>query len=398
MVTCNIYAPREDSFLLEGHVRKLAYGSVLDMGTGSGIQAIAAAENEKVSSVIAVDVQKGVIDYCKKNIKNRKIRFLLSDLFSFLKGKYKNKKFDTIIFNPPYLPFDLKVKDITIDGGKKGYEIIEKFLNDAGSKLKENGMMILLFSSLTNKEKVDELIEKNLFEKEALSGIHIFFEEIYVYRIFKSILLTEIEKKGIKDARYFSKGKRGLVYTGRIGKRILAIKTKNPKSKSPESISNEAEWLKLLNKLSIGPKLFCSSENFFSYDFVEGMFIEEYMKKTGRKKIISALSKIIRQLHKMDIAGINKEEMHRPYKHIIIAKKENPVMIDFERCRRSIDSKNVTQFCHFLSNSRITEMLKNKKINIDSMMLRELAKIYKRKRNTENIKKIIELLNGKLRD
>ena len=100
----------------------------------------------------------------------------------------------------------------------------------------------------------------------------------------------------------------------------------------------------------------------------------------------------------MDLAGINKEEMHRPYKHIIITKKENPVMIDFERCRRSIDPKNVTQFCQFISNSRITEMLKNKKMNIDGMMLRELAKIYKRKRNTENIKKIIELLNGKLMD
>ena len=48
------------------HVRLLAKGKVLDVGTGSGIQAIAAAQSSRVDSVAAVDVQKGVINYCKK--------------------------------------------------------------------------------------------------------------------------------------------------------------------------------------------------------------------------------------------------------------------------------------------------------------------------------------------
>ena len=68
--------------MLEKHVRQYAKGDVLDMGTGSGIQAIAAAQNPRVNSVLAADVQKEVIDYCKKNIKNRKIKFLQSDLFN----------------------------------------------------------------------------------------------------------------------------------------------------------------------------------------------------------------------------------------------------------------------------------------------------------------------------
>ncbi|MEK6891745.1 MAG: 50S ribosomal protein L11 methyltransferase, partial [Nanoarchaeota archaeon] len=80
MVICKSgYDPQEDSILLEKWVRQYAKGKVLDIGTGSGIQAIAAALNPGVKSVLAADIQKRVIDYCRKNIKNRKIKFTQSD-------------------------------------------------------------------------------------------------------------------------------------------------------------------------------------------------------------------------------------------------------------------------------------------------------------------------------
>ena len=94
------YEPREDSELLAKYVKKFAFGNVLDMGTGSGIQAITAAKKKSVKSVVAADIQEEVIENNKNNIKNKKIKFIVSDLFSNI----KNKKFDTIIFNPPYLP------------------------------------------------------------------------------------------------------------------------------------------------------------------------------------------------------------------------------------------------------------------------------------------------------
>jgi release factor glutamine methyltransferase len=171
----NIYQPREDSFLLEKYVKKLARGHVLDMGTGSGIQAIAALP--KAETVTAIDINPISINKCKTTIKN--ITFIRSDLFSSLESK---RKFDTIIFNAPYLPEE-GAKDPALDGGKKGHETIGRFLTQAKEFLARNGIILLVFSSLTDKDKVDELIKENGYRSELLEKIHISFEDIYCYRI-----------------------------------------------------------------------------------------------------------------------------------------------------------------------------------------------------------------------
>src|SRR3972149_2539655 len=103
-----IYEPAEDSYLLSKFVGKLAFGSVLDIGTGSGIQV-------------------------KKELKVKK-----SDLFSNVKGR-----FDTIIFNPPYLPLDKREpldSRLATTGGKHGYETLHRFFNDLNDHLTKNGI------------------------------------------------------------------------------------------------------------------------------------------------------------------------------------------------------------------------------------------------------------------
>ena len=176
-----IYKPREDSELLAKYVKKYAFGLVLDIGTGSGIQALTAAKNKNVKKVVAVDIQKEVIDYCKENIKNKKIVFKQSDLFSNI----KNIRFDTIIFNPPYLPEDIKLKDLTIDGGKKGYEVIERFLDDVNDYLKPNGIILIVFSSLTKPKIINKIIKRNKLGCKLLEKRRIFFEELLVYLVKK---------------------------------------------------------------------------------------------------------------------------------------------------------------------------------------------------------------------
>lgn len=387
MPSCkSIYEPQEDSNMLEKWVRKYAYGNVLDIGTGSGIQAIAAAQNKNVKSVLATDVQKGVIDYCKKNIKNHKIKFLQSDLFEKVK-----RKFDVIIFNPPYLPKALKLKDLTVEGGKKGYEVIERFLNDASNFLKPDGIILIVFSSLTKKEKIEEFIKNNLLDYQELEKTHIFFEDIYVYLLKKSEFLKKLEDKGVINIKYFTKGHRGLLFTGFYHNKKIVVKTKNPESKAFGRIENEAKWLEKLNKHQIGPKLIFFDYGYFAYDYIDGDFIVDYLKKSDKNKTKEVIENVFNQLYILDKLKIDKEEMHHPVKHIIISKSQ-PYLVDFERTNYSRKPKNITQFCQFLISTNLTEILQDKRMQIGKDKLIHLAKVYKSNPNHKSFKNIVDFV------
>ena len=176
-----IYFPAEDSTLLAKHVKEYSKGLVLDMGTGSGIQAKIASEN--CDKVIAVDINEEAIEYCEKHNKHEKIEFRKSDLFSKVK-----EKFDLIIFNPPYLPMDKEdeaIYDVALFGGKKGWEVVEKFLIKAKEHLNKKGKILLLISSLTDKNKVEEVLLREDFIFNVIDELKLDFERLYVYDIRK---------------------------------------------------------------------------------------------------------------------------------------------------------------------------------------------------------------------
>jgi len=184
-----VYEPREDSYFLLGYVKKLVYGRVLDMGTGSGILALGAAEKKSVDEVVAVDIDKDAVTRLRRKEQERlrragenktsKLRVYESDLFTNIQGR-----FDVIILNPPYLPLDEKDKDIALDGGVKGYELIEMFLKQAKKHLAEKGFILMVFSNRTGKEEVDKIIKREGYKSELLGSKSLaFFEELYVYKI-----------------------------------------------------------------------------------------------------------------------------------------------------------------------------------------------------------------------
>lgn len=376
-----IYEPAEDSILIKECVKEHAKGVVLDMGTGTGILAEAAIKNSE--KVYAVDINQKALEYAKKNIKDKKVIIKKSNLFSNL----KNTKFDTIIFNPPYLPEDKGIKDPALYGGKHGYEVIIKFLNQAPNFLKENGIILLLFSHLSRKDVIDNAIQNNMLSYKQLAKKSIFFENLYVYKITKTKIRTELENNKIQNIKYLDSGKRGMIFTGKYKNKKVAIKIRKPSSKAFFKIENEAKWLKEMNKIRIGPELLSSSRDYVIYRFAEGKMILDYLETTTKEQTKKVIIKILNQCYRLDKDQVNKEEMHHPIKHIIIGKKVT--MIDFERMHKTIKPQNVTQFCQFLTSNNLQKISKEKGLKINKKQLLIVAKKYKEGYSKEEFDKII---------
>ena len=174
-----IYTPSDDSYLLREQVLKYSKGKrVLDVGSGSGIQAEAAIEGG-AASVLAVYINYKVV----KILKERSLESKKSDLFSNVRGK-----FDLIIFNPPYLPYD-KMEDAEssriTSGGKKGDEITIRFLEEANKYLCKGSIILIVLSSLTPKRRILKILKEKGLEKEVLSEKKLFMEKLEVWKITK---------------------------------------------------------------------------------------------------------------------------------------------------------------------------------------------------------------------
>ncbi|OYT36112.1 hypothetical protein B6U91_01890 [Candidatus Pacearchaeota archaeon ex4484_71] len=167
--------PQEDSYLLSEVLKRKLQDkeiSCLEIGAGSGIQ-LEVLESIGIKKILGCDINRNAVAECKK----KGFECLYSDLFSNVKGK-----FDIIVFNPPYLPEE-ETEDmgskLSTTGGKKGSEIINRFLQQAEGHLKEGGEIILLTSSLTQDVDWRDWERKKLAEKK------LFFEKLFVWELRK---------------------------------------------------------------------------------------------------------------------------------------------------------------------------------------------------------------------
>lgn len=200
--------------------------------------------------------------------------------------------------------------------------------------------------------------------------------------------------KDVSDIAYLTKGKRGVIYTGIYKRKKVAIKCKLPESKAIGRIENEAKWIARLNKHNIGPRLIYSCYDYFIYEFIEGEFIVDYIRKCSGDEAIRIIKNVFDQCFRMDKLGVNKEEMHHPVKHIIISSNTNQVvMLDFERARYTQKPKNVTQLCQFIFRSELSEILEEKGIMLDKDKIEDLCSKYKKEITEENLGKILNLLH-----
>ncbi len=116
----------------------------------------------------------------------------------------------------------------------------------------------------------------------------------------------------------------------------------------------------------IGPKLLYSDEECLVLEFIEGERIFGYFADHTKEEILAVIQKIIQQAKKMDELGINKFELTHPYKDLLVRGGE-PVLLDFERCKKTIRPKNVRQFEQFLRSKKVQLILTPKGVDTQNL-------------------------------
>ena len=157
-------------------INKYKPKNILDLGTGSGILALEAAKHCYVD---AVDIDKESLKLLKQKIKKEKIKNIkvfYSNLFNNVKRKY-----DLIVFNPPYLPYKSRENNENFSPEIFYKEnIIKEFLLKAKYFLKEHGKVLFCFSSFSDVKEIKKALK--VYKKSILlRKERFFFEDFYVY-------------------------------------------------------------------------------------------------------------------------------------------------------------------------------------------------------------------------
>ena len=183
----NVYVPAEDSYLLADNLEIENGQSVLEIGTGSGVVEMYASR--LTDKITVTDINFDACQLAEKNFAENGIENI-EVLFGNLFEPVKDRKFDVILFNTPYLPTDDgDVIEDTInyafDGGLNGRKVIDLFLDEVGNHLNDGGIVQMIQSSLSGNEETLQKFDEMGFISEIAESEHFFFEDITLINAYK---------------------------------------------------------------------------------------------------------------------------------------------------------------------------------------------------------------------
>lgn len=161
----------------------LAGKRVADIGTGSGILALAAAR-AGAADVVALDINPNAVsaatDNSRANGLGDRVTAVCSDLMSALGPNFL---FDVIISNPPFFPGEPRdIADRAWVAGP-GYRDIMSLFEQARQRLKPSGTMYVLLSSDSDLHFLGELIARAGFRARIATALSIMIESMIIYEL-----------------------------------------------------------------------------------------------------------------------------------------------------------------------------------------------------------------------
>lgn len=173
----DVYPPSEDSILLIESLDIRKGERVLEVGCGSGVVSIHCAMNG--AEVVSVDINPSAAELARENFASNGLKsdVRLSDVYSAV-----SERFDTIVFNLPYLPVDDEgMLARAWSGGTDGLGPLPALLEGAPDHLLPGGRVVVVASSLMDGDRMDALLSNH--EVKKMGELPLFFEVLSVLEI-----------------------------------------------------------------------------------------------------------------------------------------------------------------------------------------------------------------------
>jgi HemK-related putative methylase len=155
-----------------------APGRVLDMGTGSGICALFAAQWAR--RVVAVDLNPAAVRCARMNVLLHRLEDRVEvregDLFTPVQGE----RFDLVLFNPPFLPGEPQTE---FERALWSTDVIERFAAGLGDHLADGGAAWVLLSSMAEQTGHLKLFREKGFAVDVIACRKRITEVLTVYRL-----------------------------------------------------------------------------------------------------------------------------------------------------------------------------------------------------------------------
>jgi HemK-related putative methylase len=151
---------------------------VLDLGTGSGLSAIMAAQRSHC--VTATDINPEAVRCARINallnhVEDR-IEVIESDLFT----AFGDRRFDVIVFNPPFfrgVPRD------RLDQAWRSPDVLERFAAEVREHLAPHGYSLMIYSSAADESALRRAFEVNGLCCSVFAQRDVISEVLTIYRV-----------------------------------------------------------------------------------------------------------------------------------------------------------------------------------------------------------------------
>lgn len=170
----NVFSPAyftDSKWFAETVMRIVGNGSLLDVGTGTGIVGLFAALNG--SKVSVTDISSNSVENAKHNFEKHGLVVLAycGNMYEPLKG---GEKFDFIFWNHPFNCGNNPDEEMLLKSGFDfNYESLEKYISGANKYLNPGGRLLLGTGNFARLDKVEEIARKYGYEMKLLERVEI---------------------------------------------------------------------------------------------------------------------------------------------------------------------------------------------------------------------------------